>query len=100
MRIKINGKTIFPKKTPYGELAWSIVEAIDVLDYLQHNKHIILGGDVLNKNFMHTYDSWFYDRNQNQSQEANCDKSVLVAKEYIARYIQKNGDCYYVVFVY
>ena len=99
MEISINNKTIKSTTINPFEEAWNIEDTLSLLEYYRHNNIIILGGDILNTNFKHTYDSWFYNPDTSQNSVSNSNSSIQKATKYITQYLNNNGNKYYVVFV-
>ena len=67
----------------------------DLLDNLQANNQIILGGDVFcykNAQLTHTYDNWHYEK---QDPTSDCSKSILQTEKYIKHYVKNHGEHYY-----
>jgi len=67
----------------------------DLLDNLQANNQIILGGDVFcykNAQLTHTYDNWHYEK---QDPTSDCSKSILQTEKYIRDYVKNHGKHYY-----
>lgn len=95
----INNKRITSIEFSDNEMACKIEDAILVLDYLKENKKIVLGGDILNKYREYNYDNWYYNIDLNYDIRFNLETSHKKAKEYLANYIQRNGDDFYVLFV-
>ncbi len=80
---------------PFEE-AWKIEDVLILLEYYRHNNRIVLGGDILNERFEHTYDNWYYNIDTAQDSLSNLNNSIVKANEYVTRYIEKNGNNYYV----
>lgn len=99
MDINIGAKKIYSKETPNKELAWALKDSEAVLEYMYSNKQLVLGGDILNSEFEYTYDNWFYNKDKSKSNEENSKQSVKFAIQYIVKYMEENGNNYYVIFV-
>jgi len=77
-----------------NELAFPLEKYEEIISYYLQSKIIILGGDILiyNKNtFEFTYDSWYYNSNENISHKENVIKSYLQAEEYLKTFPYKNA---------
>lgn len=99
MEINIGNKRIISKDFSEFERAWSIADAIFVLEYLKCMNNIVLGGDILTEKLEHNYDNWYYEVDSSRSLSFNIDCSIKWANEYISNYIRKNGTSFYVIFV-
>ena len=99
MEINFKNKKIVSQKISDTENAWRIEDAFFVLEYLKNKNKIVLGGDILTKNLEHNYDSWYYNVKLNKNYNINVECSIKLAFEYISKYIQTNGNTFYVVFV-
>ena len=99
MQIEVGNKIISSTEFTSVEDAWKIEDAFWVLEYFNKNGTIVLGGDILTKNFEYTYDNWYYNIQSNISMEENGKRSVRMAIEYIKKYISINGKSFYIVFV-
>ena len=95
--IQINN--IFPIYISNHEIAWHLKDANAVLNWLNNNNKILLGGDIIDLNKNYTYDNWYYNYDNSLSFVDNVNNSIDKARSYISDYINKNGDCYYVVLV-
>ena len=84
--------------TPY-EIGWHLKDIDVVLEWLKEKNHVVLGGDILNKNKEHTYDNWYYEYDNNISLLDNVEKGVAKAREYTSWYAKKFGFDYFVVVV-
>lgn len=72
-----------------NEKAWTFNDVMDLLDKLQTNNCIVLGGDVYkieDSTIKITYDSWYYDK----VTDDDVYNSVKEAREYIYRYCKMN----------
>ena len=92
MEILAKGRVISSIATSWGEMAWKIEDALDVLEYFSSQNHLVLGGDILDLNFEYTYDNWYYNGSSSKG-------SISVSEEYLFNFIKNNGKNYYVVFV-
>lgn len=99
MNITINNKLVQSINTSNHENAWSITDVIYVLKYIAKQSQVVLGGDILNSDLTHNYDSWYYRVDNTKSEDENVKSSVAIAEKYILNYINKNGINYYVVLV-
>lgn len=99
MNIITNNKLIQSIGIPGRETAWPISDAVYVLEYYEKRGQVILGGDILNSDLAHNYDSWYYNPPVGRSNNENVELSVATAKRYISDYIDKNGVNYCVVIV-
>ena len=99
MQINVGNKIITSKNSSEFETAWMIEDAILVLEHLKSKGTIVLGGDILTENLEHNYDSWYYNIDDSQEHQFNVECSIKAALEYISRYIERNGNAYYVVIV-
>ena len=99
MKVKISSKEFDCVNVFCNELAFSIDDAVKVLDCYNELSIIILGGDILNNQLKHNYDNWYYNISNNLSNDQNIKQSIDVARKYLLNYIKKNGSDYYCVFV-
>ena len=81
------------------EKAWRLEDSLEVLKKINKQRRIILGGDILNKNLQHNYDSWYYESLENDTIIKSVKDSYVKACEYIQAYIKKNGKDFYVIIV-
>ncbi len=98
MRVIINGK-IFNFVQFNNEFAFHITDALLILDCYCDLSVIVLGGDILTNELNYSYDNWYYNIDNNLSNEENSKNSITVAKTYLKKYIDRNGTDYYCVFV-
>ena len=91
------GKSI--RRTAGDEIAWKIDDIYEIIEAAIGFNRIILGGDILDSNMSHTGDSWYYIPCRNSNITDNIAASIEHAKEYISKYIFRNGSNYYVVVV-
>ena len=63
------------------------------------NGYCILGGDILDLKFAHTYDNWFYEPISHLDNSDNIRNSVATALHYIDMYIKLHGTTYHVSLV-
>ena len=99
MKISAQNKTIYSIAISDAETAWRIQDANLVLEYLQDQRKIVLGGDILDKQGKYTYDSWYYNVDSNKNLQFNVEYSYRTSTEYISNYMKANGSAFYVVFV-
>lgn len=78
---------------------WSIKDAKMIIGECALSKRLILGGDIINEKFKHTYCSWHYNFNNEKTYDENCECAVQKAEAYIEQYILLNGESHYVDFV-
>lgn len=95
----INMKKIYPVKITSYEIGWRIKDINDVLQWLNKNNQIVLGGDIIDSQKNYTYDNWFYNYNHLQSVLENVNTSIAKALDYTSNYLKNNGDDYYVVLI-
>ena len=84
--------------TVTNEYAWKYKDATEVINTLRENEYVILGGDVLSKNFEYTYDNWFFENN-NLSRDKTIIESAKKALQYIEWYNSRFGDGFYYIIV-
>lgn len=82
-----------------NELAWKLSDAFFVLRYMVEHQHIILGGDILNSELKHNYDSWYYNVDTSKDSQENSKLSYDKAVDYLQKYFERNGQNFYVVLV-
>ena len=99
MQISIGDSVFYSKEMPTYEQAWNIADALKLLEYFKLRQDVISGGDILNNKLEYTYDNWFFNPDEEKSKEYNSIQSINIAYEYLKRYIQRNGENYYVVIV-
>ncbi len=99
MKITIDDKTIYSVFATDFEIVWRIEDFPYVLSYLQKMNKVVLGGDILNHKMQHVYDNWYYNVNKNIDYQANVEISLKLAADYLEKYIIKNGNCFYIVFI-
>ncbi|MBT9830305.1 Imm40 family immunity protein [Clostridium baratii] len=113
MHYKINLPDNFPKELidtsksleniGVLELAWNKENSIKVIDFLNKNDYLILGGDVyklIDENLNSTYDSWYFNKDKFSSNREMINASMKTAKEYINKYSEMNGQEYYYSIVF
>ena len=72
-----------------NELAWAKADALELLETLQANHHVVLGGDVLQEvdgKWQHNYDNWHFNPDPSHTHELNSVRSVSKARQYIQNY--------------
>ena len=99
MKINIGNETIASVDFSSNETAWRIEDAFGVLKYLKDQNKVVLGGDILTKELVHNYDSWYYNINPSLNYRFNVENGYKSAIEYISNYIRVNGNVFYVIFV-
>lgn len=99
MKIIINNKVFEAVKIFTGEFAFSISDAVSVLDCYDALSVTVLGGDILTDRLIHNYDSWYYNYDDTLSETENSKNSKAIAKAYLKNYIDKNGTAFYCVIV-
>ncbi len=99
MKISIENKTITSVDFSEFETAWRIEDAFLVLLYLKKENKVVLGGDILTKDLIRNYDSWYYNFDDNHSEKCNVEFGYEKAIEYISKYVQLNGKDFYVIIV-
>ncbi len=99
MEIYINNRVVVSKDFSDTEIAWSLEDAILVLDFLSNKDIIVLGGDILTNKMKYNYDSWYYNPDINYSLTTNAEFSIKSAKKYLSNYMNINGQDFFVVFV-
>lgn len=85
------------------EYAWDIGKVMKVIDFLEANRFIILGGDVYcisNKTITDTGDSWYINKNDYKSDYEYFNASITLAKNYILKYKKLNGEDFIYSLVY
>ena len=98
MTITVKNKTIVSTDVSNFETAWPIGSALLVLEHLEITNQTVLGGDILTNDLERNYDSWYYNEEANIESQFNVKKSIDTAREYISKYIQTNGNSFYVIF--
>lgn len=93
---EVEGKQICARETEGTEFAWRIDEVLDVIEILRREGRVILGGDVLDRDMAYTYDNWYHDP---CDRDTDCEVSTGKAKAYVERYLERFGSEYYVVLV-
>lgn len=93
---EVNGKVVCARETAGNEYAWQIREVLDVIEVLRKEGRVILGGDVLDRDMNYTYDNWYHNPSDPQT---DCETSCGKAKAYVQRYLERFGPEYYVVLV-
>ena len=97
--IYVNNQKIDAVLTPSKELAWPMDKIFLVLQYMQTCNKVVLGGDILTSEMEYNYDSWYYNCDLSKEHFYNAGRSYNVAIEYIERYIQRNGNDFWVILV-
>ena len=82
-----------------GEYAWKYKDVIGIIDILKNSGYVILGGDVLKRNFEYTYDNWFFENSNNLNNLEKITESAKKAKQYINCYYNNFGNEFYYVLV-
>jgi len=90
---------IEPVLTSHGELAWHIADVPAVLQRISAHGLIVLGGDILDIEMQYTYDNWYHNVDRSLSKSLNVKSSFDAAQEYIQKYINRNGEGFFVVLV-
>ena len=96
LKEEILKKSIYLRETTR---IWSIEDSEEIITEILSNDIVLLGGDVIDNQFKHTHDSWYYNYNNAKSPKENCKIAATVAKEYIFNYMQRNGNEFYIEFV-
>ena len=65
---------------------------LDLLDNLKANNQIILGFCYKNGQLTHTYDNWYYEK---QDPTIDSRKSIFQTEKYISNYVKNHGEHYY-----
>lgn len=99
MNITVGNKVFSSIETSTKESAWSIKDALALLESGFFENSIILGGDVLDTDFSYNYDNWFYNINERKNSQSNSIESIRQAISYLSNYIKENGCDFYIVFV-
>lgn len=84
-------------------MAWNLENSIKVIDFLNENNYLILGGDVyklIDGELNSTYDSWYFDKDKSKSSQELLHESRNRAIEYINKYHEINGQDYYYSIVF
>lgn len=79
--------------------AYTYQDMLVYIDWIESKKFVILGGDVYSRQgdmFDLTYDSWYYSPKNNDSDLL---QSIFVARDYISKYIDSNGENFYFAIV-
>lgn len=95
----MNEKNIRPITVNNCEEVWNIKDVLLSLEHYRQNRIIVLGGDILDTQFKHTYDSWYYNPDNTKDTMSNVNNSIQKATKYITEYINRNGNNYYVTIV-
>jgi len=84
-------------------IALKKLDALQLIQKLEHTGTAILGGDVLklvNDRIEHTYDSWHCDRLLNETDDEYAQRALAIASEYIRAYQEPNkNDIWYLVVI-
>ena len=96
--IEINKKIIHGSKVRC-EWAWRIIDAADVLQYINLKGGIVLGGDLLDDHFEYTYNDWSFEEIRDADDERNSELSCKKALRYLELYRSRFGSDHYVIFV-
>lgn len=86
-----------------SEMAWDWKNAIKVIEFLCAFNYAILGGDVYrvaDDKFEVTYDSWYINKNVQQSREIFIEETKNKAISYIKQYHERNGENFYYSIVF
>lgn len=97
-----NGVTInmtSPKCFSSEQLIYPIGDTANIIRSFADNGYCILGGDILDLKFAHTYDNWFYEPISHLDNSDNIRNSVATALHYIDMYIKLHGTTYHVSLV-
>ncbi len=84
-------------------MAWNLENPIKVINFLNENNYLILGGDVykmIDGELNSTYDSWYFDKDKSKSSQELLHESRNRAIEYIKKYHEMNGQDYYYSIVF
>ena len=99
MIITYDGVCITSHDVSGYETAWEICDAVKVLSFYHQQGRVILGGDIFTSQYKYTYDNWFFNMEDTSDTQRNVDFSYIVAREYIEKYIARNGTKYSVIIV-
>lgn len=86
-----------------SEIAWNWENVIKIIEYLNKNNCVILGGDVYKLNGSSievTYDSWYFNMDEAATKQELLQKSYNRAIAYVNQYHQSNGSKYYYSLVF
>ena len=78
---------------------WPIKFSELIIEEILSNNLVILGGDVIDAHLKYTYDSWYWNYDEDKSYQENCEVSATIAQEYINKYVERNGNQFYIEFV-
>ena len=83
------------------ETAFYAKDVFYVIDCLDYEKYIILGGDILimnNDEVKYTYDNWFYNGDKSLTIDCIQKKSIEITKYYLEKYnLEENNLVVFVV---
>ncbi len=78
-------------------------DALKLLKIMREEKEVCFGGDVLAENdqgkIKHTYDNWYYQKKEKDTDEDYVINSILRAENYIINYKEEKDKKYYYVIV-
>jgi len=92
---ELQGKEINLKEIGINSIAWKKMDALLLLDYMEKESIVILGGDVLVKKdgiYQHTYDNWHYEKDNTMISD-----SIMNTRDYISTY--KEGDFAFLIVI-
>lgn len=98
-----NGRSLAEINEGSDEIALRPPKALEAILLLAGSQVAVLGGDVLSDasgKLSYTHENWYCEHTQGESPLAFVKRSHQVAKEFIAKLIERNGNDNYVVLVY
>lgn len=78
--------------TDNGELAWTAQQTYEIMKLVEDKQWVVLGGDVLTRQFEYTCENWFFQPNHYTTLAQNVDESIFRCCQYISNFVKKNGD--------
>ena len=86
-------------RSDYYEIIWEIEDALTIMDLAIQRDVLILGGDMLDEDFQFNYANWYYNPSADLTCKYNVVQGAEKAKEYLCRYMNRNGKGHYVIIV-
>jgi hypothetical protein len=100
--LKDHGRPLTEINPGSDELALELEDALEAIKFLENTNLAILGGDILSDisgKLIYTYENWYCEKMVHEAHSDYCNRSYMIAKNYISNLIKKNSKKLYVVLV-
>jgi len=98
---ELNAKGVFLRDTGVSqwvysdEYAWKYSAAMEVIDFLDRNGYVVLGGHVLGSDLRYEGSQWDYRYQEHQPMSSNIHESARQAYGYLEWFFRNLGDDYH-----